>query len=183
MEEASVVDARLGWHWRRNFFSRYVLIDGRDRGSRRRRRGHHRGSRRIDGRRALALLLVLTSYDSFRELRQAGLSARQVSATLQETARELILTGRTITADEALDWGFVHRVGDRESETNKLVEELKAMPHAPLAITKEALRAYGRTVVSHEAAWADADLLYVAGTQAESRQAARDYLDRLSQRD
>jgi len=45
-----------------------------------------------NGRRALALLLVLTSYDSFRELRQAGLSARQVSATLQETARELILT-------------------------------------------------------------------------------------------
>ena len=45
-----------------------------------------------DARRALALLLVLTSYDSFRELRQAGLSVRQVSATLQETARELILT-------------------------------------------------------------------------------------------
>ena len=45
-----------------------------------------------NGRRALALLLVLTSYDSFRELRQAGLSVRQVSATLQETARELILT-------------------------------------------------------------------------------------------
>ena len=43
-------------------------------------------------RRALSLLLVLTSYDSFRELRQAGLSVRQVSATLQETARELILT-------------------------------------------------------------------------------------------
>jgi AcrR family transcriptional regulator len=43
-------------------------------------------------RRALSLLLVLTSYETFRELRQAGLSARQVTATLQETARELIAT-------------------------------------------------------------------------------------------
>src|SRR5437764_11123970 len=38
--------------------------------------------------RALGLLLVLTSYETFQELRQAGLSARQVSATLRETARE-----------------------------------------------------------------------------------------------
>ena len=41
--------------------------------------------------RALALLLVLTSYETFRELSGAGLSARQATATLQETARELIL--------------------------------------------------------------------------------------------
>jgi AcrR family transcriptional regulator len=40
--------------------------------------------------RALALLLVLTSYETFRELREAGLFPRQITATLRETARELL---------------------------------------------------------------------------------------------
>ena len=47
---------------------------------------------RPGARRALALLLVLTSYETFRELREASLSVRQITATLQETARALILT-------------------------------------------------------------------------------------------
>lgn len=41
--------------------------------------------------RALTLLLVLTSYETFRELRGAGLSDRQLTATLQQAARELLL--------------------------------------------------------------------------------------------
>ncbi len=44
-----------------------------------------------DERRAVALLLVLTSYETFRELREAGLSDRQVAATLQGAARDLLL--------------------------------------------------------------------------------------------
>jgi len=42
-------------------------------------------------RRALSLLLVLTSYDTFRELRAAGLSDRQVTTTLQQAARDLLV--------------------------------------------------------------------------------------------
>ena len=41
-------------------------------------------------RRALALLLVLTSYETYRELQEAGLSDRQATALLQETARDLL---------------------------------------------------------------------------------------------
>ncbi len=41
--------------------------------------------------RAVALLLLLTSYDSFRELRRAGLSERELVRTLQETASEALL--------------------------------------------------------------------------------------------
>jgi AcrR family transcriptional regulator len=41
--------------------------------------------------RALTLLLVLTSYETFCELREAGLSDRQLTRTLQQTARELLL--------------------------------------------------------------------------------------------
>jgi AcrR family transcriptional regulator len=41
-------------------------------------------------RRALALLLVLTSYETFHELREAGLSDRQASALLVKTGRDLL---------------------------------------------------------------------------------------------
>lgn len=96
--------------------------------------------------------------------------------------RELVLTGHVVGAAQALAWGLAHRVGDRETETKRLVDELLAMPEAPLAITKDALRAYGRTAVSLEAAWADPDLLDAARGQAESRQAALEYARRLAER-
>jgi AcrR family transcriptional regulator len=41
--------------------------------------------------RALNLLLVLSSYDTYRELREAGLSDRQTTTLLQQTARDLLL--------------------------------------------------------------------------------------------
>jgi AcrR family transcriptional regulator len=41
--------------------------------------------------RTLALLLVLTSYETFRELRQAGMSERELTKTLLESGRELLL--------------------------------------------------------------------------------------------
>lgn len=41
--------------------------------------------------RGLALLMVLTSYESFRELRQAGVSDRELTKTLHESARDLLL--------------------------------------------------------------------------------------------
>jgi AcrR family transcriptional regulator len=51
-----------------------------------------RGGRlRTTERRALALLLVLTSYETFRELREAGFTDRQLGATLHDTARDLLL--------------------------------------------------------------------------------------------
>jgi hypothetical protein len=44
--------------------------------------------------RALNLLLVLTSYATFRELREAGLSDRKLTTTLQQSAHDLLLDGR-----------------------------------------------------------------------------------------
>ena len=41
---------------------------------------------------ALNLLLVLSSYDTYRELREAGLSDRKLTILLQQTARELLLS-------------------------------------------------------------------------------------------
>lgn len=42
--------------------------------------------------RALSLLMVLTSYETFCELRQAGVSERRLVATLQQSGRALLLT-------------------------------------------------------------------------------------------
>jgi AcrR family transcriptional regulator len=44
----------------------------------------------VTRRRALLQLLVLSSYDAYRELREEGLSDRQATALLQESARRLI---------------------------------------------------------------------------------------------
>lgn len=120
----------------------------------------------------LALGIPLTWGGVPRLAREIGISR----------TRELILTGHVVGAAQALAWGLVHRVGDREAETRRLTGELLAMPEAPLGITKDALRAYGRTIVSAEAAWADPDLLEAARGQPESRRAARDYLERFASR-
>jgi AcrR family transcriptional regulator len=45
----------------------------------------------IGERRALQLLMVLTSYETFRELRLAGISERDIAKTLQASARTLLL--------------------------------------------------------------------------------------------
>jgi AcrR family transcriptional regulator len=53
---------------------------------------HHRGWLRagIGERRALPLLMVLTSYETFCELRLAGASETEIIRTLQSSARELL---------------------------------------------------------------------------------------------
>jgi enoyl-CoA hydratase/carnithine racemase len=97
--------------------------------------------------------------------------------------RELVLTGRRLAAEEALGWGFVHRVGDLETEVERIVGELLAMPEAPLGMSKDALRAAAATVVSVEAAWADPDLLDASRREEESAQAGAEYLRRLGDKD
>jgi AcrR family transcriptional regulator len=46
---------------------------------------------RMSEHHALTLLLVFTSYETFRELREAGLTDRQLTSTLQQAARDLLL--------------------------------------------------------------------------------------------
>ena len=46
---------------------------------------------KLTDRQALAQLMVLTSYDTYRELRHAGLSDRELIKALQEDARTLLL--------------------------------------------------------------------------------------------
>lgn len=92
-------------------------------------------------------------------------------------ARELVMTGRALGAEEALDWCLVHRIGAEEA-LEGLISELLAMPPGPLAVTKDAFRAYGRTLVSLDAAWADPDLLDAARRDPGAAEAGAEYLGR-----
>ena len=57
------------------------------------RRLHANGALRpgISAARALDVLMVLTSYETYRELREAGHSAKRLTAELETMARELLL--------------------------------------------------------------------------------------------
>jgi enoyl-CoA hydratase/carnithine racemase len=75
--------------------------------------------------------------------------------------RDLVMSARTLAADEALRAGFIQRLVPRdqlEAATDELVRDLLAMPAAPLAMTRAALSALSRDQVG-VASWADADLL------------------------
>lgn len=101
--------------------------------------------------------------------------AREIGLPL---TRDLVMTGRTMVAEEALRCGFVQRLvgaGRLEEGLSTVVDELLAMPAAPLAITKAMTAALGRAAMG-AAAWADADVLDWSGREQESRQAARDYV-------
>jgi enoyl-CoA hydratase/carnithine racemase len=84
--------------------------------------------------------------------------AREVGLPL---ARDLVMTGRVLGAPEALRAGFVQRVapaGELGDATRGLVEELRAMPAGPLAMTRSAFSALNRERLG-ASPWADADLL------------------------
>lgn len=74
----------------------FVKRQRADRRSELQRLAHHlHGTKRLRAglseRRALDLLMVLTSYETFRELRLSGLSDAQLTRTLQESAQTLLL--------------------------------------------------------------------------------------------
>ena len=48
------------------------------------------GRSRVSEKRALQLLLLLTSYESYRELVEAGASEREIAKTLKESGRTLL---------------------------------------------------------------------------------------------
>jgi enoyl-CoA hydratase/carnithine racemase len=96
--------------------------------------------------------------------------------------RDLVMTGRSISAQEALGWGLVQRVvpaGHLNAAADALVEELMRAPSAALSLTKEALNAIGRAASSEVVAWADADLLAWSMLETESQAAAAGYMESL----
>ena len=93
-------------------------------------------------------------------------------------ARDLVMTGRTIDGNEAKTCGFAQRVVDAselDAATQELVTQLIEMPPGPLAMTRDMFAAIARDRTG-PAGWADPDLIGWSVTEAESQQAAADYV-------
>ena len=96
--------------------------------------------------------------------------------------KELVMTCRPFTAQEAQALGFLNRVVDEE-DLDQVVEELAAelasKSSLTLIATKQGVNAVTRTMAPTSGAWNDADVLLTALRDPESRDAARRYLERL----
>jgi len=93
--------------------------------------------------------------------------------------RDLVMTGRPVSAIEAIEWGLVQRVvpvAQLAAATDALAADLLRLPAVPLALTKEALSAIGRAASAEVVAWADADLLSWSMGEPEGQAAATQYL-------
>ena len=73
-----------------------------------------------------------------------GGMAHLVRLVGETVAADLVLSGRTFTADEALRAGFVSRVvaaPNLDAEASELIEVIAGRAHLPLRVTKQQLRA------------------------------------------
>ncbi len=94
--------------------------------------------------------------------------------------RELVLTCRPFSAEEAHSLGFVNRVvprADLESAVDELASELALKAPSVVRATKRQVMEALDAVASTSGSWADADLLGAAMRDEEARAAARAYLD------
>jgi enoyl-CoA hydratase/carnithine racemase len=94
--------------------------------------------------------------------------------------RELIMTCRRFTAEEALAWRWINRVTapDRlADEVMQLAQELVAKPSVPLAITKDHINAIMRVMSAGTTSYADGDLAIAMATEKEAQAAGAAYAE------
>jgi len=94
--------------------------------------------------------------------------------------RELILTCRRFTAEEALAWRWINRVStvDRiAEETAQLAQELAAKPSVPVAVTKDHINAIMRVMSAGTTSYADGDLAMAMALEKESQVAGKAYAE------
>jgi enoyl-CoA hydratase/carnithine racemase len=103
--------------------------------------------------------------------------AREMGLAL---TRELVMTCRPFSADEAFRAGFLNRVVpaiDLDGEVDALVSQLAAKPRYGLLAVKAAISDTTEGVAAARNRVGDADLLAGAFTDPDSRSAAARYLD------
>ena len=94
--------------------------------------------------------------------------------------RELIMTCRRFTAEEALAWRWINRVttADRlAKEVMQLAQELAAKPSVPVAVTKEHINAIMRLMSAGTTSYADGDLAIAMATEEEAQVAGAAYAE------
>ncbi|MEP0202989.1 MAG: enoyl-CoA hydratase/isomerase family protein [Halioglobus sp.] len=94
------------------------------------------------------------------------------------TARDWIMTARKVDATELKKSGWAQRLvpnTELHSATEKLIDELIAIPAASLAMTRSMTSALGRSTSGMAMGWADADLQQWAFTEDEYQATVRSY--------
>jgi enoyl-CoA hydratase/carnithine racemase len=94
--------------------------------------------------------------------------------------RELVMTCRRFTAEEALAWRWINRVTTTESlsqEVGKLALDLAAKPSVPIAVTKDHINAILRVMSAGNTAYADGDLAIGMAVEKEAQQAGAAYAE------
>jgi len=99
--------------------------------------------------------------------------------------RDLVLTCRPFSADEAKSIGFLHSVTETDevmTEANALAKQLSSKSSLTLYATKTAINAAQEAMIPTTTAWSDADSLVAALADPESREVGARYLARTRKR-
>jgi enoyl-CoA hydratase/carnithine racemase len=94
--------------------------------------------------------------------------------------RELIMTCRRFTAEEALAWRWINRVTAPDrlvDEVMQLAQELAAKPSVPLVITKDHINAIMRVMSAGATSYADGDLAIAMATEKDAQAAGAAYAE------
>jgi enoyl-CoA hydratase/carnithine racemase len=94
--------------------------------------------------------------------------------------KELVITCRRFTADEALHWRWINRVVsfDRlEREAEELAAEIARMPSVPAAVTKDHVNAITRVMGAGLTSYNDGDIALWMGPEKESKAAVQIYAE------
>lgn len=98
--------------------------------------------------------------------------------------KELVMTCRPWSADEALATGFLSRVVETPEELEEVVAQLAdtlaSRPRHALLATKRGVNAVSDRAISLDGAWADASMLAAALRDDEGREAREAYLARVA---
>eukprot|EP00039_Didymoeca_costata_P023041 m.347789 g.347789 ORF g.347789 m.347789 type:complete len:300 (-) comp34070_c0_seq1:137-1036(-) len=100
-------------------------------------------------------------------------------------ARELVMTGRKFSAEDALHYGFLNHAvpsQDLEAKMRALVLELMCMSRLTLRMTKSAMNSISGQMVSIGHSWSDASQFVAATLDPESRQVAMRYAKEMTSR-
>jgi enoyl-CoA hydratase/carnithine racemase len=93
--------------------------------------------------------------------------------------RELVMTCRPFTADEAKSMGFINRVVGREElmdEATALAHSILQRPQSIIRMTKKQVQAATEELVSTQKAWIGDELIKASGKDKQAQEAAQQYL-------
>jgi enoyl-CoA hydratase/carnithine racemase len=94
--------------------------------------------------------------------------------------KELVMTCRRFTAEEAREWRWINRVVPPErleEEVEQLALELAAKPSVPMMITKDHVNAITRVMGAGITSYADGDLARAVAAEQEAQVAVRTYAE------